>query len=47
MKVFYVYEKETEVLKEADLAGALEAAGNPQNIVWINLFEPTKEDLEA
>ena len=41
----YVFHKAAGTITNIDLAAALEAAKDKQNVVWINLFQPTADEL--
>ena len=47
MKVCHLFEKKSGQIHEVDLTRALEAVKEGQDFVWINLFEPPAEELEA
>lgn len=46
MESSYVFDKKSGLRTCLDLPTALEAAKDPQQVVWINLFQPTPEELE-
>ncbi len=47
MESCHVFDKKSGLRSDLDLQTALEAAKDPQQVVWINLFQPTPEASEA
>jgi len=41
----YVFNKTSGTMTNVDLTAALDAANDKQNVVWINLFQPTADEL--
>ena len=47
MESCYVFDKKSGLRTDLALQTALEAAKDPHQVVWINLFQPTPEELEV
>lgn len=43
----YVFDKKSGLRTDLDLRAALESAKDPHQVVWINLFQPTPEELDV
>ena len=47
METCYVFDKKSGLRADLDTRTALEHAKDPHHVVWINLFQPTSEELEV